>query len=139
MKIVYIKQNWSGYFTYPVYDEKGNLLDDVEDRIPCEMSIQIHDGTFTGIATDEESKHLFDKPATIKGFIEKNLISFTMQYPCLYYTNEQGELAIDSHKEHPEIRYTGFLNDIENEIIGEWEIGTLPGESDWGEFELKKI
>lgn len=139
MKVVHHKQNWFGYFTYPIYNDDGKLLDDVEERIPFEMSIQIQDGAFTGIATDEESKHLFDKPATVKGFIEKNLISFIKQYPSLYYINEDGELAVDSQKEHPEIRYTGFLNETQNEIIGEWEMGTSPGEGYWGEFELKKV
>ena len=139
MKVVHHKQSWSGYFTYPIYDEDGKLLDDVEERIPFEMSIQIQEGSFTGTATDEESKHLFNKPAIIKGFIEKNLISFTKQYPCLYYINEQGELTINTQEKHPEIRYTGFLNETQNEIIGEWELGTSPGEGYWGEFELKKV
>ena len=138
MKIVDIIQNWSGYFTYPIYDENENLSEDEEERVPFEMSINLHNGTFTGTATDQESKHLFDKPAFIKGFIEKNLVSFTIQYPCLYYINEQGELAIDSQEKHPEIRYTGFLNETEDEIIGEWEMGESPREGDWGEFELKK-
>ncbi len=138
MKIIDILQNWSGYFTYPVYDEKGNVREDVEERISFKMSINLHDGSFTGTAEDEESKSLFHQPASVKGFIEKNLVSFTKQYPYLYYINEQGELATDREQKHPEIRYTGFFNDTENEIIGEWEMGESPGEGQWGYFELKK-
>ncbi|WP_299769753.1 hypothetical protein [uncultured Dokdonia sp.] len=139
MKTIDMIQNWVGFFTYPIYDEKGNLLEEVEERIQFKMSINLHNGSFTGTAQDEESKHLFDEPASIKGFIEKNLVSFTMHYPCLYYTNEQGKLAINPEKKHPIIQHTGFLNETEDEIIGEWEMGELPGEGDWGEFELRKM
>ena len=138
MKLVYLKQNWSGYFTYPIYDEKGEFVNQ-EHRIPFDMTISIHDNIFIGTAIDQESKHLFDKPAEVKGFIEKNLISFTKQYPCLYFINDQGELAIDPDKPHPEIRYTGFLNDDKNEIMGKWEMSIEPEQGDWGEFELKKV
>ena len=139
MKIIDIQENWSGYFTYPVYDEKGDVSNEEEGRrVPFEIAINLHNGTFTGTSWDEESKPLFNKPATIKGFIEKNLISFTIQYPYLYYINEQGVLATDKDQKHPAIRYTGFFNDTEDEIVGEWEMGETPGEGQWGEFELKK-
>ena len=139
MKLVYSKQHWSGYFTYPIYDEKGELTDE-EYRVPFTMNINIHEQSFTGTAIDEESKHLFDNPATIKGFIEKNLFSFIKQYPCYYFINEDGELAADKTKQHPEIRYTGFLNEAKNEVVGEWEMGPTPSEEGyWGDFELKKI
>lgn len=138
MKIIDIQQNWSGHFTYAVYDDKGNASDKEEKRIAFKIVINLHNGTFTGTSIDEESKHLFNEPVTVKGFIEKNLMSFTMQYPFLYYINEQGELATDREQEHPKIRYTGFFNDTKDEIVGEWEMGETPGEGQWGEFELKK-
>lgn len=139
MKVIDIQQNWSGYFTYATYDEKGNIATRGDKSVPFKIAIHLHDGVFTGTSTDEESKSLFNEPITIKGFIEKNLCSFTMQYPHLYYLNKEGELKTDPNQQHPKIRYTGFFNDTEDEIIGEWEMGDTPGEGQWGEFELKKV
>ncbi|WP_299335058.1 hypothetical protein [uncultured Psychroserpens sp.] len=136
-------QEWKGSFTYLEGYETIQQYIDVEFT----LEIDITNNSFIGISSDSESKDLFDKPATVKGFIDENKISFVMNYPCLYYKDETGTMRLDQSSEHPDIHYLGFFNDDKTQVNGNWEMtlreekymdGYLENIAN-GEFEMRRI
>ena len=106
MKIIHNKQIWKGCFTYEEgYDELVEQYTTVEFT----MEITLTGDAFTGTSTDVESRDLFNEPATIKGFIDDEKMSFVLKYPCFYSKDENGELFLDHLSEHPDIHYLGLL------------------------------
>lgn len=118
MKPIYSKQNWEGTFTYT--EGYNALMQYIE--VDFKLEIVITNNSFVGTSMDSESKHLFDNPATVKGFIENKTISFIMKYPCSYYKNENGDIIKDESLEHPDIHYLGYLSDDKKQVSGNWEM-----------------
>ena len=143
MKTVQLNQIWKGFFTYLIgYDTIEQYK-----QVEFTMEITITENSFVGISTDSESRKAFDKPATVKGFIENDTISFVMKYPCLYFKDERGEIILDQSSEHPDIHYLGFFDYKKLIVHGNWEMIVYEEKySDGyleeilnGEFEMRKI
>lgn len=143
MKAIHIKQNWKGFFSYL----EGYDTIEQYRRAEFTMEITLMENVFVGISTDSESKHAFEKPATVKGFIEDDKISFIMKYPCLYYKDNTGKIIIDRSSEHPDIHYLGFFEENKSSVVGNWEM-TIYEEKHVdgyleeilnGEFEMRKL
>ena len=119
MKTIHKKQNWKGYFTYL----EG--YDTIEQYKQVEFTLELtfnDKNSFIGFSTDVESKNAFNKPASVKGFIENDQISFVVKYPCLYYKDQKGNIILDESSEHPDIHYLGFFDDENNIVNGNWEM-----------------
>nr|WP_321228642.1 hypothetical protein [uncultured Psychroserpens sp.] len=143
MKTVHLKQHWKGYFTYL----EGYETIEQYKQVEFTMEITLTDNSFIGTSTDAESRHAFDEPATVKGFIDDEKISFVMKYPCSYYKDDFRKIQLDKSSQHPDIHYLGFFDNDKKTVSGNWEItifieqtieGDLEDVSN-GEFEMSKI
>ena len=133
MKIVDCNQIWVGFFTY---------LDGYEDidqyiEVDFTMNLIFNGDSFHGITEDSESKHIFDKPTTVKGFIDGNKIIFVLNYPYAYFKDNDGEIFVDKNSKHPEIRYFGIFDEIEKCYYGEWEMTVY--EEKFGDDYLEEV
>lgn len=143
MKLTENKQIWEGYFTY----EDGYEVIDQYIDVKFRMELIFNDNSFVGTSTDSESEGFFDKPIYVKGFILDNKISFVVNYPYLYYKNEDGKIITDKKSKHPEIRYFGIYDEITKKYFGTWEmtmyeeeyLGDYIEEIANGEFEIKRV
>lgn len=143
MKLTENKQIWEGYFTY----EDGYEVIDQYIDVKFRMELIFNDNSFFGTTTDSESEDFFDKPINVKGFILDNKISLVVNYPYLYYKNEDGKIIIDKKSKHPEIRYFGIYDEITKKYFGTWEmtmyeeeyLGDYIEEIANGEFEIKRV
>jgi len=143
MKTIHLKQKWKGLFTYL----EGYETIEQYKEVAFTMEITLTENSFIGTSTDSESKNAFDKPATVKGFIEDDKISFVMKYPCAYSKGENGEIVLDKSSKHPEIHYLGFFNEDKASVNGNWEMTIYEEKySDGyleeilnGEFEMRKM
>ena len=143
MEIVNKKQIWKGFFNYQ------EDFEDIEQYIEVTftMELNFNEDSFIGTTTDSESENIFDKPATVKGFIDRNKMSFVINYPCLYYKDENGKIVLDKKTKHPEIRYLGYYDEDYKVISGTWEM-TLYEEKNLedyleafaeGQFQMRRV
>tara|TARA_R110002049_G_scaffold43826_10_gene128808 strand:+ start:344 stop:802 length:459 start_codon:yes stop_codon:yes gene_type:complete len=115
--ISYIER-WEGCFLYLV----ENINYDVPIVVGFSILVEIKNDSFIGTHSDEESAHLFDEDSIIKGYLEDNFISFTLNYPYLYFIDDYGNHKTDKSKDHPEIHYFGNFDMETNSYIGSWEL-----------------
>jgi hypothetical protein len=144
MEIVDNKQTWNGFFTYQ--DGYESIYQYI--NVPFVMQLVFNGNSFVGTSTDAESENVFNQPATVKGFIEEDKISFVMKYPCYYYKDESGTILLDKDVQHPNIEYLGFYDSNERKFSGTWEMIIYEekiSEDQFleevlnGEFEIKRI
>lgn len=118
MEIVENKQIWKGFFTYLHSYE----IIDSYIKVEFQMDLAFSGNSFTGTSTDSESENIFVEPIIVKGFIDKDIISFVINYPCYYYKDEDGHIMLDKNLQHPNIEYLGFYDEIEKKYSGTWEM-----------------
>ena len=118
MQIVNHQQTWKGFFAYL----EGFEAIDEYTTVEFTMEVTFNGNSFTGTATDTESENVFKEPALVKGFIEDDKISFVKNYPCYYYKDENGKIALDESLSHPNIEYLGFYDESEKKFLGTWEM-----------------
>lgn len=118
MQIADTIQLWKGYFTY----QDGYATIDQYIEVSFSMKLTFNGSSFVGESTDAESENIFDRPATVKGFIEEDKISFVLNYPYSYYKDENGKFSFDKKAKHPEIRYLGFFDEDSKSYTGMWEM-----------------
>ena len=143
MKAIHIKQTWEGIFIcIEGYEASEQYIE-----VAFTMDIVLSENSFTGTSTDVESKHVFNRPATVRGFIKDDTISFVVKYPCNYYKDETGAIAINQSAEHPDIHYLGFFDEDKKKVVGNWEMTIFEEKygDDYleellrGEFEMRKV
>jgi hypothetical protein len=144
MKIVDHNQTWKGFYTYS-YDD-GYTNQDVE--VTFIMELTFNDNSFEGISNNTETENLFTEPTLVKGFIQDNIISFTLNYPCVYYKDENGNIQLDEDSQNHIVEYFGYYDEDEKKFSGTWEIIVSEekiSEDDYiqevayGEFEIQRI
>lgn len=89
---------WVGSFAYgPEYG------DDLEGKkVQFRIFIDtFKDGQFTGKSVDLEGIGANFEIAQVKGYIDKDFISFTKEYPHFYGLDEAGNTINDKNKPHP--------------------------------------
>ncbi|MBX3240781.1 MAG: hypothetical protein KIT80_23180 [Chitinophagaceae bacterium] len=62
--------------------------------VPFEIEWSLVDGVIKGICVDDEGKEVFDKPATIAGFIDNGIISFIKKYPKYWDIDDKGIIRV---------------------------------------------
>jgi hypothetical protein len=90
--------------------------------VSFEVEWTLIDGIINGICVDDEGKKVFDTPASIRGFIDDNTISFIKKYPKYFEIDETGNTRISDELPAPEIHYYGLI--IDNHFEGDWTITT---------------
>lgn len=88
--------------------------------VPFEVEWTLIDGIINGICVDDESKKVFDTPASIRGFIDNGIISFIKKYPKYWEIDETGKARVSDELPPPEIHYYGLS--IDNHFEGDWTI-----------------
>ena len=96
--------------------------------IDFEMNLRFDGHVITGICIDNETKHIYNDPATIEGVFDNNYISLIKKYPCYLHSTVDGKLQLVQDKPAIPIHYTGALRKkglfFRNFFEGEWEITT---------------
>jgi hypothetical protein len=106
---------WTGYYVYG----DGYSPEDVGKKVAFAIEWENVEGELKGTCTDEDTVDFFNRPSTVKGFIEGDFISFIKKYPCSW-TIIDGEFSADENLPAPDIHYSGYL--IDNHFEGEWEM-----------------
>lgn len=106
---------FEGFFTYDTAAETK--------KIGFRLEVWPEDGSFSGFATDEETKDLFAiGTIRVKGFTEDALISFVKTYPNTYSLDEYGKAVIsDPDKSHP-VEYYGVWDEQEGKYAGNYVV-----------------
>lgn len=107
--------SWKGKYTY----EEGFPIDASFD---FELKVQYNDGSFDGIAIEEEFTKLSGESAHVKGFIEEDYISFVKTYPFKFEEQEDGTVVIDRNERGHKVEYDGYFNSEQNRWEGNWNI-----------------
>ena len=112
-----ITGTWKGFYEYGV----GYVLPHFGKRVEMEISFVADDSNnITGRVTETPSKFSVDAVATIKGFIDEDLISFIKTYPFRPEISEDGSNLL---KEGTlDIQHTGHLDIENNAMYGDWLI-----------------
>ena len=84
------------------------------------LELSDQDGEIEGTCFEPEISELFDSPITINGFYEEGLLSFVKQYPCLFYSDQDGKPTVDKNQEHAEISYSGEYDEKNDIFTGEF-------------------
>jgi hypothetical protein len=109
---------WTGEFSYgPEYG-----ADLTKEKVSFVLKLIDINKQFEGECTDEQGVGASSYPASIRGFVEGNFISFIKQYPVSHYLDEEGETHLDYRHPHPEIHYTGYYNESTQAFAGKWEM-----------------
>ncbi|ABG57596.1 hypothetical protein [Cytophaga hutchinsonii] len=121
---------WLGSFNY---DPECMILypENHPDTTFC-LQLSDNSGSLTGTCIDDEVKGIMKGIITVSGFADGDIISFTKQYPCFYFMNEDGKIQIDDSKVHPPVIYSGVYDAESDTYSGEWEM-TLTTENIQGE------
>lgn len=109
-------EKWVGNFVYgePYPDDVKGV------SVPFYVEWTNVDGVLTGTCTDDETKMYFDRPSTIQGFVEGEVISFIKRYPCYWTVDEAGEVIIYEREPSMDIHYSGTF--VDGHYEGEWEM-----------------
>ena len=117
MSVKSVSGKWKGTFKYGEgYGLRTNK------SVDFTLELTEDDGEFTGFSRDVETEKVIKEPATVVGFWEEELISFTKYYACYFDMNEEGEIIVNRSKKHPEIIFSGEFNETEGRYTGDWEI-----------------
>ncbi|MEP6466126.1 MAG: hypothetical protein ABJB05_07455 [Parafilimonas sp.] len=116
MRTPAITGTWVGYYEYG--ESNSKLLQGT--RTNFILNLKQSNRNFSGECIDLSEDYRNNSTAEVKGFVNKNLISFIKQYPYRKLIHADGRIEIDYDKSHPEIEYTGYYNDSKNSFEGTW-------------------
>lgn len=107
---------WKGKFWYDPEEFE------TDNEVCFELYVHYLDNHFEGVVYDEEFRLYSEKLPTVKGWIEKDAMHFTVNYPIGFSINEADEIEIDpSHAGH-DVFYHGTFDVHDNMWRGTWEI-----------------
>ena len=112
-----INGKWKGYYEYGL----GYILPYFGNRVELEMIVNVDSsGNITGSTTEVPSEFSVNVEASIKGFIDQDLISFIKTYPVLPSIADDGTIQLTEGT--LEIQHTGFIDRENQAIYGDWLI-----------------
>jgi len=111
-----VKRIYLGSF-YDI-DKEGNESP-FQFRIDVEIDEKL---SFNGTVWEEEFTGITGKLLSVKGFIDKDHISFVKQYPCAYEFDENRNIIIDESRKGHEVIYDGYWDENTGSWTGEWEV-----------------
>ena len=111
-----MKRTWIGK-----YVDIGHKGEDEEFafRIDADLNDEM---SFTGTVWEEEFYEKTKMFLTVKGFINKEHISFVKSYPCLFVIDENFNTIIDKNQKGHEVVYNGYWNNDDGIWEGNWEV-----------------
>lgn len=123
---------WIGHYNY-------RLEDEISENHNFEIHANLDDGSFSGVAIEEEFTQLTGDKPTVKGFIEDDMISFVKSYPYLFETDENGKQIIDKSIRGHQVEYEGYFEEDKGSWSGTWEIHFGEQKIDIGNYEFQFI
>jgi hypothetical protein len=91
--------------------------------VPFELDMTVLNGNVQGECRDDETKHHFDRPATIEGTLQDNQITFIKKYPWFWDHDQHNKPRFFPKLPAREVRYTGRFEN--GKFTGEWLISSL--------------
>jgi hypothetical protein len=107
---------WVGYYEYGL----GYDLPYFGQRVKYQIEVTFEDDNIIGTASEEKSEYSVDSKATIKGYIEDDLISFVKTYPIK--STIQEDHTIQNSKGEQFVNHTGILDQDKMVMYGLWTI-----------------
>jgi len=112
-----INGKWKGYYQYGV----GYLIPYFGNIVEMEVSFVVDsEGNISGSVTETPSELSVDAEASLKGFINEGLISFIKTYPVFPEIADDGSIMLS--KGTLDIQHTGYIDDYNEAIYGDWLI-----------------
>lgn len=138
-----IRGEWKGFYEYGA----GYTLPQFGKRVNITVFFEGSNDSFKGYVTEDLSEHSVDLKATIKGFIDKDLISFVKTYPQKPLIVQEGNSEKTMKKGILEIEHEGYVDLKNNSVYGEWGIyenlmdknGSYESQANYGIWLLKKV
>ena len=83
------------------------------------------DGEITGSLIDQECVFVFKSSIPVSGFRQGETLSFSRNYPYIYYVSEKpGHFYADKKSTPYEVLYSGEYNADKAYFVGAWELAT---------------
>lgn len=108
---------WIGFYEYGL----GYELPYFSQRVKYQIEITSEGQDIIGTTSEEKSEFSVDSKATIKGFVDDDLVSFIKTYPIKSIIDEDDNL-IKLSKGEQLIHHTGFLDREQMTMYGLWTI-----------------
>lgn len=112
-----IEGTWKGYYEYG----EGYLLPYFGQRVSFEITIDGDDHSFTGTTREEPSEYSVPSQASVKGFIDNNLVSFIKTYPINPIIDEHNQ-TIQIEAGQLNIEHLGIIDHAQQCMYGSWQI-----------------
>jgi hypothetical protein len=106
---------WNGKYGYDDHFDPENTFAFI-------LKVDDNEGSFHGIALEEEFTGLTGEAASVKGFADGDHISFVKKYPFRFDTQDDGAALIDRQQRGHEVVYDGYFNSETGVWEGTWEI-----------------
>jgi hypothetical protein len=116
--LLYIGQ-WQGFFKYG--PEYGTIVEGQEAEFRLFIE-DYKDGEFGGRVIDWEGFGVDGEVSIVKGFVNKEMISFTKQYDQSFIIDEWGNSSIEEGAPGHKVIYEGRFDKKTNYFVGQWEI-----------------
>ena len=121
--------NWQGFYEYGL----GYELPFFGQRVKINAMITDVNGSFTGEIEEEISEFSVQLKSSIKGFSEKDFISFVKKYSKNPILDNSSKIIYENG--HLEIEHEGFIDEENQSIYGKWMIIEIMTEENLGTFE----
>lgn len=146
MKIEDLAGTWKGCYTY----RDGYIEEFLSVKEHFTLELNVAGEILEGTVIDSYIEKYFDKPATVRGYLEGRDLIMIKIYPHYFGTDENGLVFLDPKRPSHEIHYVGRITtswfSSRYFVEGNWDISesfrdadgnTLyyTGEGDW---EMKK-
>lgn len=114
-----ISGKWNGYYEYGF----GYYLPYFGSRIQIEVELYLDESNnLSGTVNELKSEFSVSGKSDIKGFVDKDLISFVKSYNVLPIINENNN--IETLEGNLNVNHIGIIDKTNKAIYGEWQIQT---------------
>lgn len=111
---------FKGIYFNEFVDDNNELL---SFPVSFTMKVSFQGNSFQGTRIDDETKSVINEPVRVKGFLEGDFISFTIDYPCNYYIDpDTGQTILLEDEPHPGVVYEGFFDKTIQTYKGEYQV-----------------
>ncbi len=117
-----ITGKWKGWYEYG-HTYRAELWRKRED---LEFFLEENNKIITGKVWEQWYPELPIVEGVVKGYIEGNIVDFLLLFPTtMRFDKDEKPLLVNAP--HPEIHYSGKLNEAGNKILGTWSLLTEIG------------
>jgi hypothetical protein len=119
--VMEVSGNWRGYYLYGA----GYVLPHFGKKVDIVAILKGSGTEFEGKIVQEIGEYGIPIPASIKGYIDSDFISFVKTYPCFPVIKDPGSKELEIQEGELEVFHDGFLDITNDAIYGIWRIPTV--------------